>query len=84
MPADGWMSCARSPSPHANERHPYEVPRLVAMPFIGGSRDYFDWIDAKSSDKPHKPGQSRSRCACAGPSPTEYANPCSGLATSTE
>jgi len=39
----------------ANERHPYEIPRLVAVPFIGGSRDYFDWIDAESSDKPHKP-----------------------------
>ena len=27
------------------EIHPYEVPEIVAIPIILGSKDYLDWID---------------------------------------
>ena len=30
----------------ADERHPYDVPRVVAVPFVAGSRAYFDWVKA--------------------------------------
>ena len=33
----------------ADERHPYEVPCVVAVPFVAGSRTYLDWIGAESS-----------------------------------
>jgi periplasmic divalent cation tolerance protein len=26
------------------ERHPYDVPEIVATPVIGGNPDYLDWI----------------------------------------
>ena len=25
--------------------HSYEVPEIIALPLIGGSQDYLDWID---------------------------------------
>ena len=25
--------------------HSYEVPEVLAVPIIGGSKDYFDWMD---------------------------------------
>jgi periplasmic divalent cation tolerance protein len=28
------------------QRHPYEVPEIIAIPIEGGSQDYFDWISA--------------------------------------
>jgi periplasmic divalent cation tolerance protein len=27
--------------------HPYETPEIVAIPIVGGSRPYLDWIDAE-------------------------------------
>ena len=27
------------------ELHSYEVPEIVAIPIIGGSKDYLDWVD---------------------------------------
>lgn len=33
----------------ADERHPYEVPCVVAVPFVAGGAAYLDWI-AESSD----------------------------------
>ncbi len=30
------------------ERHPYEVPEIVALPIQGGWRPYLDWIDAET------------------------------------
>jgi periplasmic divalent cation tolerance protein len=33
----------------ANERHPYEVPCVVAIPFVAGSRAYLDWISAETT-----------------------------------
>ena len=27
------------------ELHPYELPEIVAVPMVQGSRAYFDWID---------------------------------------
>ncbi|MDX1442919.1 MAG: divalent-cation tolerance protein CutA [Gammaproteobacteria bacterium] len=27
------------------EVHPYDVPEVIALPIIGGSRKYLDWID---------------------------------------
>lgn len=26
------------------EIHPYEIPEIIAMPVIAGSRDYLDWL----------------------------------------
>ena len=26
--------------------HPYELPEIVAVPVVHGSREYFDWINA--------------------------------------
>jgi len=28
------------------QRHPYEVPEIIAIPLEQGSQDYFDWISA--------------------------------------
>ena len=25
--------------------HSYDVPEVLAVPIIGGSKDYFDWMD---------------------------------------
>jgi len=25
--------------------HSYEVPEIIALPIIGGSKDYLDWVD---------------------------------------
>jgi periplasmic divalent cation tolerance protein len=27
------------------EKHPYKVPEIIALPIIGGLRDYLAWID---------------------------------------
>ncbi|MCG2862963.1 MAG: divalent-cation tolerance protein CutA [Vulcanisaeta sp.] len=27
------------------ERHPYKVPEVIALPIIGGLREYLGWID---------------------------------------
>lgn len=29
--------------------HPYEVPEVIALPVIGGSREYLDWIEETTS-----------------------------------
>lgn len=29
------------------ENHSNEVPEIIAMPIIGGSHDYLDWIDSE-------------------------------------
>jgi periplasmic divalent cation tolerance protein len=34
----------------ADELHPYEVPCVVAVPFVAGGRAYLDWIQAQSSE----------------------------------
>ena len=30
-----------------SELHSYEVPEVIALPIIGGNRDYLKWIDEK-------------------------------------
>ena len=30
--------------------HPYEVPEIIALPSVAGSRDYLDWIDEVVED----------------------------------
>ena len=30
------------------ELHPYDVPEVVALPAVGGSRAYLDWVRAES------------------------------------
>lgn len=30
--------------------HPYDVPEVIALPVIAGSRDYLDWIDEVVED----------------------------------
>ena len=27
------------------EMHSYDVPEIIAIPIIGGSKDYLDWVD---------------------------------------
>lgn len=27
--------------------HPYDVPEIIAMPIVAGSRDYLDWLSAQ-------------------------------------
>ncbi len=33
-------------------RHPYEVPEVVAVAFVDGSPDYFDWIEEATATTP--------------------------------
>jgi periplasmic divalent cation tolerance protein len=28
------------------EIHSYEVPEIIALPIVGGSEDYFRWLDS--------------------------------------
>ena len=30
--------------------HPYEVPEIIALPIIMGSKSYLDWIDTEVTD----------------------------------
>jgi periplasmic divalent cation tolerance protein len=30
--------------------HPYEVPEIIALPVVSGSREYLAWIDEEVSD----------------------------------
>jgi periplasmic divalent cation tolerance protein len=39
----------------ADERHPYEVPCVVAVPFVAGGRAYLEWITTESSDSARLP-----------------------------
>ena len=36
---------------YIRERHPYDVPEIVAVPFIRGSRPYLDWMSAWLEEK---------------------------------
>jgi periplasmic divalent cation tolerance protein len=36
----------------ADERHPYEVPCVVAVPFVAGHHHYLNWVAAESSNSP--------------------------------
>jgi len=27
--------------------HPYEVPEIIAMPIVAGSRDYLEWLESE-------------------------------------
>ena len=29
------------------EVHPYDVPEILAVPLVAGSRDYLDWLDSE-------------------------------------
>ena len=29
--------------------HPYDVPEILVLPIVGGSRDYLDWIRASTA-----------------------------------
>ena len=31
------------------QNHPYEVPEIIALPVIGGSTDYLDWLEKEVS-----------------------------------
>jgi periplasmic divalent cation tolerance protein len=31
------------------ENHSYTVPEVIALPIIGGSRDYLDWVETETS-----------------------------------
>ena len=31
------------------ERHPYEVPNVTALPFVGGNPDYLAWLSAETA-----------------------------------
>lgn len=30
------------------KNHPYSVPEIVAIPIVGGNKDYLKWIDAET------------------------------------
>ena len=32
--------------------HSYEVPEIIALPIIGGSKDYLEWIDDSITSSP--------------------------------
>ena len=34
----------------ADERHPYDVPCVLALPVVGGNPAYLDWIAAQTRD----------------------------------
>ena len=31
------------------ENHPYSVPEIIAMPIIGGNKDYLQWIEKETT-----------------------------------
>ena len=31
--------------------HPYEVPEIISLPILGGSREYLDWLDDQIKHK---------------------------------
>lgn len=31
--------------PAVIDAHPYDVPEIIALPIVSGSKDYLDWID---------------------------------------
>jgi periplasmic divalent cation tolerance protein len=39
--------------------HPYEVPEIVALPIVAGSREYLDWIRAESRSPAKRPRRTR-------------------------
>ena len=42
--ADAWPGLVRA----IRERHPYELPEIVAVPYIDALPEYLDWIDAET------------------------------------
>jgi periplasmic divalent cation tolerance protein len=34
--------------PTVKALHPYDVPEIIALPIVLGSRDYLDWIAAET------------------------------------
>ncbi|MFC1913279.1 divalent-cation tolerance protein CutA [Chloroflexota bacterium] len=34
------------------ENHSYQVPETIAMPIVGGNRDYLEWIDNEVDNGP--------------------------------
>jgi periplasmic divalent cation tolerance protein len=36
--------------PAVKNLHPYEVPEIIALPIVMGSKSYLDWIDAETTD----------------------------------
>lgn len=50
--AEEWLCIMKSRSDLYDELekaiksiHPYEVPEIVALPIVSGSRSYLDWLD---------------------------------------
>jgi len=39
--------------------HPYEVPEIIALPIIAGSREYLEWIRAETRRPPARSGRPR-------------------------
>ena len=31
--------------------HPYDVPEVIALPIVGGNRDYLEWVDRETMGK---------------------------------
>jgi len=34
-----------------NEMHSYQLPEIVAVPVVGGSETFMEWVDANSSER---------------------------------
>ncbi len=47
--------CSRFPELRdaISENHPYDVPEIIALPMVEGSKDYLRWID-ESLDETHE------------------------------
>jgi periplasmic divalent cation tolerance protein len=37
--------------PAVQEAHPYEVPEIIALPVVRGSREYLEWMEEETSDQ---------------------------------
>lgn len=33
------------------EHHPYDVPEVIALPIVGGSQEYLDWVKQETTDE---------------------------------
>jgi periplasmic divalent cation tolerance protein len=39
------------------ENHSFEVPEIIALPIVGGNRDYLKWINSETENKPDVAGR---------------------------
>ena len=42
------MEHVKALSERVRELHPYDLPETLALPAVGGSPDYLDWVNAET------------------------------------